>query len=189
MNITNYLNNVDRNNFIGIVCESINSGSFVIENYHNKGCVNIKFLSTGYENTVSMGEIRCGHVKDHFTPSVHGVGIFGDRYKAYYKDSVGKSLPKSEYTTWNNMLSRCYNPKSLEKRKTYEGCIVSENFKHYPYFYDWCNRQIGFGSAGFHLEKDLLLKSNKIYSEDTCVFIPKEVNVAFTKSNATRWCF
>ena len=41
-----------------------------------------------------------------------------------------------------------------------------------------------------------MIKGNKIYSEDTCVFIPKDINLLLTKCTATRgehligvsWC-
>ena len=36
------------------------------------------------------------------------------------------------------------------------------------------------------LDKDILMKGNKIYSPDTCVFVPKNINTLFTKSNKSR---
>ena len=65
-------------------------------------------------------------------------------------------------------------------------CSVSDNFKSYEYFYEWCNAQVGFGNEGWQLDKDLLVKGNKIYSEDTCCFLPEEVNKALTRSDKTR---
>ena len=38
----------------------------------------------------------------------------------------------------------------------------------------------------FHLDKDLLIKGNKVYSENTCVFIPSEINSLLVKSTASR---
>ena len=84
------------------------------------------------------------------------------------------------------MLERCCSDTYKKKNPTYIDCEVSHSFKNYEYFYEWCHNQIGFGECGFQLDKDLLVKGNKVYSENTCVFIPKEINVALTKCTASR---
>ena len=84
------------------------------------------------------------------------------------------------------MLVRCYSDVYKNKHPTYEDCKCSENFKSYEYFYEWCHKQIGFGNEGWQLDKDLLVKGNKVYSESACVFIPKEINLALTKSDKIR---
>lgn len=112
---------------------------------------------------------------------VYGVGI-NDR-------SVAATLngkPKKEYALWHDMLKRCYFEPYLEKRPTYMGCTVSDNFKYYHLFHVWCQTQVGFGKEGYQLDKDLLIKSNKLYSEDTCVFIPKDLNALLTKRTLDR---
>ena len=94
------------------------------------------------------------------------------------------------------MLKRCYSDTYKKQRPTYEGCEVSENFKYYEYFYEWCQNQVGFGNEGWQLDKDLLVKGNKVYSENVCIFIPTEINSVLIKCTATRgehligahWC-
>jgi hypothetical protein len=39
------------------------------------------------------------------------------------------------------------------------------------------------------LDKDILFKGNKIYSPETCVFVPSDINILFTKTNAKRGDF
>jgi hypothetical protein len=81
---------------------------------------------------------------------------------------------------------RCYSPKYQEKFPTYIGCSASENFKSYSYFHEWCQSQIGFGQENYHLDKDLLFKENKLYSEETCLFLPQELNNLLVSCGACR---
>lgn len=113
---------------------------------------------------------------------VCGVGINDHKYPAV----VNKKHVK-EYKLWKSMLTRCYDERFHARMPTYTGCEVSENFKHYSYFYEWCQRQIGFGLDGYQLDKDILVKGNKLYSEEICVFVPHEINYLFkdnTKINS-----
>lgn len=180
------LNDVDYKNCVGKIYKSTNSGEFIVRKYNNRLEVEIEFLETGYRDICQMGNIRKGTVKDYYIPSAHGVGITGKKYTPTYKDQFGKRKTRAEYSIWNDMLRRCYSQKRIVKQPTYKGCTVSENFKHYEYFYEWCNNQIGFGKECWELDKDLLVKGNKLYSEDVCVFLPKELNLLLIKSNRLR---
>ena len=176
-----YLNDISYKDCVGKVCKSLNSGDFKILKYNNKKNVEIRFLKTGFEAVVELGSIRNGEVKDRYSPSVYGVGVLGTKYPVRVNGILTK-----EYELWQNMLKRCYSDSFKKKYPTYEGCQVSDNFKSYEYFYEWCNKQIGFGVDGFELDKDLLVKGNKVYSESACVFIHKDINLLLTKSTASR---
>ena len=176
-----YLNDVSYKDCVGKVCKSKSSGDFKILKYNGSKDVEIQFLKTGYEMEVQLVSIKIGNVKDPYAPSVYGVGVTGTKYPITVDGVITK-----EYGLWYNMLQRCYNGAFKKKRPTYEGCEVSDNFKYYECFYEWCHKQIGFGVDGFEIDKDLLVKGNKVYSEDTCVFIPKEINLLLTKCIASR---
>ena len=175
-----YLNDVTKD-CVGKVCKSKSSGDFKVVKYNDAKNVEIQFLKTGYEATVELGHIKIGNVKDPYAPSVYGVGIVGTKYSSTVNGVITK-----EYYLWHNMLQRCYNGAFKKKRPTYEGCEVSDKFKSYEYFYEWCQKQIGFDNQGWQLDKDLLVKGNKVYSEDSCVFLPQEINSLLVKSNASR---
>ena len=176
-----YLNNVSYKDCVGKVCKSKSSGDFKILKYNDKKNVEIQFLKTRFEMTVELGSIRKGEVKDRYLPSVYGVGVIGDKYPS----KVNGVLTK-EYKLWTSMLVRCYSESFKKKRPTYEGCEVSDNFLRYQYFYEWCNKQVGFDNEGWQLDKDLLMKGNKVYSENTCVFLPSEVNSLLVKRENMR---
>ncbi len=176
-----YLNYVNYKDCVGKVCKSKLSGDFKILKYNDTANVEIQFIDTGYETTVRLGSIRNGEVKDPYSPSVYGVGVLGAKYQSRVNGRNTK-----EYALWCDMLRRCYSDTFQKKHPTYECCEASENFKYYEYFYEWCNKQVSFGDEGFELDKDLLIKGNKVYSEDTCVFIPREINSLLIKRAALR---
>lgn len=96
-----------------------------------------------------------------------------------------------EYALWIQMLNRCFSSYGQARRPNYKGCSVSDSFLNYTFFYEWCQEQKGFGSKdvkgrSWHLDKDILFTGNKIYSEDTCIFVPQEVNSFFNENGATR---
>lgn len=111
---------------------------------------------------------------------LYGVGITGDMICKI----DGKMTP--EYTLWSNMLARCYSEKYKIKNPHYIGCSVSDNFKDFRYFISWCSKQKGYNRKGWALDKDILVKGNKVYSEDTCCFVPREINNLLTKRNRKR---
>jgi len=95
-------------------------------------------------------------------------------------------LHTKEYKLWFAMLTRCYSNTYKEKEPSYINCMVSENFKNFQFFARWCNRQVGFNLEDFQLDKDILVKGNKVYSEETCCFVPRQINNLFTLSKRAR---
>lgn len=116
---------------------------------------------------------------------IYGIG-FND--KKYPTEVVGKA--SKEYCLWHHMLFRC-TEKYWDKHPTYIGTACSENFKSYSFFYEWCNRQVGFNNTGdtgrsWCLDKDILVKGNKFYSENVCAFVPTNINLLLTKRDTSR---
>ena len=180
-----YLNEVNYKDCVGKVFKSKSSGDFKVLKYNDRANVEIQFLKTGFEMVARLSHIRNGKVKDPYSPSVYGIGVVGTKYP-----SRVNGVQTKECALWYSMLKRCYSDAFKKKRPTYEGCKVSDKFKNYEYFYEWCHKQIGFGVDGngnpFQLDKDLLVKGNKVYSENTCVFIPSGINSLLIKCTASR---
>lgn len=115
-----------------------------------------------------------------YTPTVRGVGFLG---VGNHKTKVGgKETPA--YRTWKSMLTRCYDPSWHAEYPTYIGCTVTPEWHNFQTFAEWYHAQtIGEGWA---LDKDLTIKGNKVYSAETCTFVPPEINSLLINSKASR---
>ena len=174
-------NKISIKNSVGKTLPSKECGDVIILDKVNHDKLKIKFINTGFVDIVSIYRMRNGNIRDKSLPAVCGIGVLGNKYPSWID---GK--PTTEYKLWHRMLQRCNYDKFHENNPTYENCTVSDNFKDFTYFHEWCNKQIGFGETDFALDKDLLVKGNKHYSEDTCVFIPIEVNSLLTNCGRKR---
>lgn len=111
---------------------------------------------------------------------VFGKGIYqGGKYTS--GDASGTGMTK-EYMLWYSMFDRCYSG----KYKSYEGCSVCDEFLCFQDFMQWAEVQVGFNVEGFQLDKDLLVKNNKVYSPSTCVFIPSQINSLLVSNRTLR---
>ncbi len=181
-----HLNNVSYKDYEGSILKSLYCGDFKVLKYTNSLNILIEFVETGFRKICQTKEIKTGSILDKSLPSVFNVGVLGDKYATKYKLPNGRYRNFKEYETWSGFLERCYSERCQIKHPTYRGCTVSENFKSYTYFYEWCNKQVGFEHQEWNLDKDILVKGNKVYSEDTCCFVPPEINSLFTKTDKLR---
>lgn len=113
---------------------------------------------------------------------VEGVGY--DSGGVYKKTSDGKHT--KIYRDWKNMLSRCYSENYLERSPTYVGCSVSEEWLDFQVYAAWHDKQIVSDLLSYDVDKDILVKGNKVYSEATCVMIPPELNYLLQNNKSTR---
>jgi len=96
----------------------------------------------------------------------------------------GKSI--REYDLWKNMLKRCFDEKYKQKKPTYQGVTCSKEWLSMTKFIEDVSQMRGYGLSGWGLDKDILVKGNKLYSKDTCCFVPKEVNSLLIKCDNSR---
>ncbi|TWE06421.1 hypothetical protein FB550_102443 [Neobacillus bataviensis] len=160
-----------------------NYGSLmVIDEYNNSQDVWVRFPQ-GHLVHCTWQQFVTGSVKNVYDRSVFGVGFIGE---GDYKPSIdGVMTP--QYLTWIAMMMRCYSTKFKEKQPTYKDCTVSEewhNFQNFCKWYDKNNYEID--GYRMHLDKDILVKGNKLYSSSTCVFVPQFINTLFLKRAAKR---
>lgn len=162
---------------VGEVYENMYGKYQIIEILPYKKAI-IQFFETGTIIKDTIRNIVKGNVKDHFKPIIFGVGYIGIRR------NYGKISSKNKaYKTWYNMLRRCYDNKSFKKHPTYSDCYVCEEWKCFANFEKWFDENY---IEGYCLDKDILFKLNKIYSPQTCCFVPNEINCLFTKRQNKR---
>lgn len=164
--------------FVGDVYKSNRFGYFKVLEYINHKEVFIKFLNTGYVVKVTASNIRKGLVKDKLMPFVVGKGFCS------IPTTSDKGVVLKEYRIWISMLTRCYDEKYLSKYPTYKDCTVSDTFKDFRLFREWFKSQVFID--GYVLDKDLLIKGNKVYSEETCCFVPEVVNLLILNNKSSR---
>ena len=168
----------------GSVFKTKNYGDVVVLDYYNARDVTIKFLNTGNVRKTGTSELKKGEIRDNEAFPVYSVGIMDVPNEARRNVPIPK-----EYSIWNGVRQRCYNENIRHLTPSYQEVEMSENFKRYSYFKEWCHNQIGFDQDGWQLDKDILVKGNKVYSEYTCCFVPQEINAALTNNKSVRGSF
>lgn len=101
-----------------------------------------------------------------------------------YKESMsmnGKNI--LSYNIWKSMLYRCYSPKVHNRSPTYIGCTTCDEWLSFSNFKKWFDENY---IEGFQLDKDILVEGNKVYSPDTCRFVPQHINSLLTDSSKSR---
>lgn len=107
---------------------------------------------------------------------VEGVGI--NDVPFVVRPTIGnKKVIHPAYTVWQHMLQRCYNAKVKEKHPTYTNITCCEEWLSFSNFALWFKDNY---IHGYHLDKDLLVKENRIYAPDTCIFSSPEINAFLT---------
>lgn len=90
------------------------------------------------------------------------------------------------YRVWNHMIERCYSEKYQSRKPTYIGCSVVDSWIYFSNFRRWMEDKPWHGNV---IDKDLLVIGNKVYSPETCVFVPEKLNLFVTDNRACRGKF
>lgn len=152
----------NKNQYEGLFFSTKKWGILEVVRYMDNKNVVVRFITTGTERSVSLQSIQQGDVKDWGLPTVYGVGILG-------LPGVCKTMRRA-YKVWTSILFRSYVD---EKRADHLKTSLSDEWIYFPNFLEWYNDNY---VEGWELDKDLLGEGSRIYSKDTCAFLPREVN-------------
>ncbi len=146
-------------------------GSFKVLEYKSKKDVTVQFINTGAIKRTNSAACLSGIVKDKYHPTVVGVGSIGNT-----TSSVNGKV-KNSYHTWRGMLRRCYQDDGTAKTY-YDIVSVCRDWWCYETYEKWYDKN---HRDGFEVDKDFTVLDCKVYSPDTCCFIPNKINAILGK--------
>lgn len=162
------------NNRTGEILKNNQGCAFTIIEYSNAQNCTIKFEDGYIVRNRGYSSLKKGAVTNPFFPFINGVGYIGIGKYSIIENFLA-------YTSWKNMLQRCYNKQFISKHPTYVDCSVDERWHCFQDFAEWHEENWKDYMEGWSLDKDVLVKWNKIYSPETCCFIPHEINTQLRK--------
>lgn len=121
------------------------------------------------------GNLLKGVVKNPNYPSVFGVGINDVENTNCHSDK--------RYTLWYSIIRRAYSDVYHKGKPTYKDVEVCDRWKRFSNFaedivklpfYEKCI------TDEYELDKDILGGDLKIYSPETCCFVPRKINAFFS---------
>lgn len=157
-----------------------------LNKYNNCFNCELEFLNVKFPYTVNTGfrSFKDKTVRYPYHPTKFNVGYIGEgKYKSTGED--GKDLPVYRY--WDGIMRRCYSERLKNISKTYADCSVDEKWHNFQNFAEWFYENYNPDTMErWCLDKDILVKGNRIYSPETCCFVPNEINILFTNGYVRR---
>lgn len=121
-----------------------------------------------------------------------GVGINDADYRVIHSKSFGSVNGKRirkivwqcpYFITWTSVMRRSFSEAYKRDNPSYKGVTCCEDWKIFSKFRAWMVTQ---NYEGLQLDKDILCSGSKLYSPETCAFVPHEVNTLLLDCNASR---
>lgn len=135
-----------------------------------------------YKKKTTWCKFLDGQPINPYHPTIFNIGMQGLKNK--------HSEHKKEYKIWYTMMRRCYDEEYKKEHPTYENVTCCEEWLLFDNFCEWLNNQKNFdkwlSNKYWNLDKDILLKGNKIYCPEYCCLVPQNVNTLFVKKDANR---
>lgn len=97
----------------------------------------------------------------------------------------GKKVRCPKYAIWMRILRRCSRPFG-RGAASYRGVTVHPDWIYRSKFNEWLNSQPQNNWQELQIDKDLLVKGNKVYGPDTCCFLTNQENSVFRPLSSDR---
>lgn len=169
------------NSYEGMVKNNNFGSKMTLIKYNNALDVDVMFENGYIKHNVRKWCFDKGKVYSPYERRVYGVGYLGEGSYEY------SYLERKIYKTWKSMLQRGYDCRLKNKYKTYRDVLVCEDWHNFQNFAEWFERNYyEVKNDSVSLDKDILVKGNKLYSPDTSIFVPSRINNLFTRSDKAR---
>lgn len=154
----------------------IGNDKITIIEYNTASDITILY-EDGHTQRTRYSHVVNGMVRNVNSKDVFGIGYFGEKTEPYSKKT---------YDCWYNMLERCYSP-NRKDYEAYKDCEVCEEWHCFQNFAKWWNEVFYIiDGESMEIDKDILIKGNKLYSPNTCSIVPKRINLLFSRSHEKR---
>lgn len=130
--------------------------------------------------------ISSGRVSYPYHKTVNGVGYLG---VGIHKGSR-EEVENKKYGTWHSFIQRSYCPKLHKRNPSYKDVTVCKEWHNFQNFGEWFEENYNPETMqDWEFDKDILVKGSRVYSPETCAFVPREINLLFTKNKERRGDF
>lgn len=193
---------MEESKYIGMNFTSNKGEVFSIIKYDSSYKVTIEFKSNGYRKVITLSQARAGSVRNTLKVETDKIDKKYESQRVNKEKSIVRALVKDYeknyintikenieippieydkdeypmyYSRWRGLFDRCHGKNRLKlKNISYRSCSICKEWHNFQNFAKWCNDNNLCN--GMCVDKDILIKGNKIYSPDTCIVIPDEIN-------------
>ena len=161
-----------RDELLGVEFDTISCGKCFVIDYGGANNILVMFYEPMCLVKTRMDHLKTGLVRNPLYPSVRNLGYIG----------IGEfDSTHPSYNFWIRMFRRVFDEKQ-NYNVSYKDVDICDEWLNFQNFARWCEEQEFLNEVDdkgklYQLDKDILVKGNKIYSPETCCFVPQKVNV------------
>lgn len=157
---------------VGQIYENPQGEKFEVVREMDNASFLVKFIATNNFQIVYASAFNLTKIKDYSQRPIFGIGyaIGSEQNPVILSNGLGDHSHK----LWYGMMLRCYKDGGV---KSYKDASVCGEWHNYMNFRTWYFQNCDIEHAGyFALDKDLFGNGKKMYSPETCCFLPNEIN-------------
>lgn len=166
---------------IGEISFNKKGTKMVIVEYRGKADITVEFQDKcKVRKRCEYSRFLKGSVVNPYDANVYNHGFQGEGIYNSKEHALA-------WRKWDGMLRRVYSEEYKNKKPSYINCSICKDWLNFQTFAEWFyENYYEIEGQVMCLDKDILIKGNKLYSPQTCVIVPNNINCLFTKSDSIR---